>query len=91
LEQSEQPKGKAMSTVEEKLLKFQFVCEDKLRKIELLKQTHEKNEKILETYADNYEQQTELAQLSLTLAEIKLKICKAGVLLSCQVWSSLIQ
>lgn len=65
-----------MSTVEEKLQKFQFVCEDKLRKIELLKHTHEKNEKILESYADNYEQQTEIAQLSLTLAEIKYKIGK---------------
>jgi hypothetical protein len=65
-----------MSTVEETLQKFQFVCEDKLRKIEILKLTHEKNEKILESYADNYEQQTEIAQLSLTLAEIKYKIGK---------------
>jgi hypothetical protein len=74
----EQLQKMAMSTVEEKLQKFQFVCEDKLRKIELLKHTHEKNKKILESYAGNYEQQTEIAQLSLTIAEIKYKTGKKG-------------
>jgi hypothetical protein len=36
-----------MSSVKEKLKKFQIVCEEKLRKIEHFKSIQEKNEKLL--------------------------------------------
>lgn len=53
-----------MSSVEDKLTKFQFVCEDKLKKIELLKVQHEKNEKILLSFETDYQRRYDLAKLN---------------------------
>ena len=61
-------------SVEEKLKKFQFVCEDKLRKIELLKITHEKNDKILQTLTATHSDQVKVAQLNFKVAKMQLNI-----------------
>lgn len=63
-----------MSSVEDKLTKFQFVCEDKLKKIELLKVQHEKNEKILLSFETDYQRRYDLAKLNLKLAQKQLEL-----------------
>ena len=63
-----------MSSVEDKLTKFQFVCEDKLKKIELLKVQHEKNEKILLSFETDYQHRYDLAKLNLKLAQKQLEL-----------------
>lgn len=63
-----------MTTVEEKLKKFQFVCEDKLRKIEALKQVHERNEKVLREFQTDDIERQEIAELRLKLAQKQFDI-----------------
>lgn len=64
-------------SVEEKLKKFQLVCESKLRKIELLEKQYEKNEEILRGFEKDYLMHSELAKFNLNLAQAKLDVGKA--------------
>lgn len=64
-------------SVEEKLKKFQMVCESKVRKIELLEKQYEKNEEILRGFDKDYLMHSELAQLNLDLAQAKLDVGNA--------------
>lgn len=64
---------KPMASVEEKLKRFQSVCEDKLRKTEVLKQVYEKNEKLLLDGQISAEDRLEISQLRLQLAQKQFK------------------
>ena len=63
-----------MSSVKEKLKKFQIVCEEKLRKIEHFKSIQEKNKKLLFDLQRDSTNLTESARLNLHLAQTQFEI-----------------
>jgi hypothetical protein len=63
-----------MTSVEEKLKKFQDVCEDKLRRIEALKLAHERNERILREQQIDEREHLEIAELRFQIAQKQLEI-----------------
>jgi hypothetical protein len=63
-----------MTSVEEKLKKFQDVCEDKLRRVEALKQAHERNGRILREQQIDEREHLEIAELRFQIAQKQLKI-----------------
>jgi hypothetical protein len=65
-----------MSTIEEKLRKYQQVCEDKVRKNDALKKVFEANELKLEQLQATMPDPLHLALLNLQLAEIQYQTGK---------------
>lgn len=61
-------------SVEEKLKKFQLVCESKLRKTEILEKQHVKNDEILRGFQKDYLVQSEIARLNLDLAQAQFDL-----------------
>lgn len=59
-------------SIENKLKKFQSVCEDKLQKIENLQHQFEKNEEVLRGYENDNSMCIEVAKLNLNIAQIQL-------------------
>lgn len=59
-----------MTSVEDKLKKFQSVCEDKIRKIELLKKQGEENDKIIKSFRNDTADECEVTLLNLQLAQV---------------------
>lgn len=62
-----------MTSVEDKLKKFQSVCEEKIKKIEHLKIQHEENARILQSFRIDSAIEYENSVLNLQLAEVHHK------------------
>ena len=61
-------------SVEDKLKKFQLVCEDKLRKIDLLQKQFDANEEVLRGFNNDHHMQKDIAKLNLQLAQTQFNI-----------------
>ena len=61
-------------SVEDKLKKFQLVCEDKLRKIDLLQKQFDANEDVLRGFNNDHHMQKDIAKIKLQLAQTQFDI-----------------
>ena len=61
-------------SVEDKLKKFQLVCEDKLRKIDLLQKQFDANEDVLRGFNNDHHMQKDIAKKILQLAQTQFNI-----------------
>lgn len=59
-----------MASVEDKLRKFQSVCEEKIKKIELLKKYHAEDQKVLQSFREDSAAECENTLLNLQLATV---------------------
>lgn len=59
-------------SVEEKLKKFQFICEEKVRKIEVMNRRYERNEETLRGFKEDYHMEKEIVLLNLKVAQTQL-------------------
>ena len=67
------------NAIEEKLYKFQAVCEEKLRKITVLHETYEQNEILLKKLISEVPSQVELTKLNLDLVTAQHLTGKNGL------------
>eukprot|EP01032_Pedospumella_encystans_P027135 gene27135-30675_t len=63
-------------SVEDKLKKFQLVCEDKLRKIDLLQKQFDANEDVLRGFNNDHHMQKDIAKINLQLAQTQFDIAE---------------